>query len=151
MATQVRASETIQDLIVINNDRYEGYQTAAKETKDSDLKDMFNSFSMQSNGFAAELRKFIPAGPDQPKRDETKNTGKLYRTWMDLRSAVSTNNRKAVLASCEFGEDTAKKHYEDALQNKEDLPSEAISLIEKQKEELKKAHDRVKALRDSAK
>lgn len=151
MATQAKTSAAITDLIVINNDRYEGYKTAAAETKESDLKDLFNQYSSQSSGFASELRQFVPAGEDQPKRDETKTTGKLYRTWMDLKSAVTSNDRKAILSSCEFGEDTAKKHYEDALKSTDELSHEAISLIRRQSEELKKAHDRIKALRDAAK
>ena len=40
METQKTAT-AVNDLIVINNDRYEGYKTAASETKDSDLKSMF--------------------------------------------------------------------------------------------------------------
>jgi len=151
MATQTKTSEAIKDLIVINNDRHEGYKTASGETKESDLKELFNKYSMQSNGFARELRQFVPAGEDQPKRDETKNTGKLYRTWMDLKSAVTSGNRKAILSSCEFGEDAAKKHYEDALKNTDEIPTEALEIVRKQKEELQKAHDRIKALRDSVK
>jgi len=151
MATQAKVSAAITDLIVINNDRYEGYKTASQETKDSDLKDLFNKYSMQSNGFASELRQFVPAGSDQPERDETKTTGKLYRTWMDLKSAVTAHDRKAILASCEFGEDTAKKHYEDALENTEEIPSGALEIVRKQSAEIKQAHDRIKALRDSTK
>jgi len=151
MTTQEKTSAVITDLIVINNDRYEGYKTASEETKESDLKELFNKYSAQSNGFAGELRSFVPAGEDQPKSDETKNTGKLYRTWMDLKAAVTAGNRKAILASCEFGEDAAKKHYEDALENANEIPSEALEIVRKQKEELQKAHDRIKALRDSTK
>lgn len=151
MATQAKVSAAITDLIVINNDRYEGYKTAASETKDGDLKELFNTYSMQSSGFASELRQFVPAGSDQPERDETKVTGKLYRAWMDLKAAVTSADRKAILASCEFGEDTAKKHYEEALKNTEDVPSEALSLIHKQSAEIQQAHDRIKALRDAAK
>jgi len=151
MTTQAKVSAAITDLIVINNDRQEGYKTASKEAKESDLKELFNSFSVQSGGFSSELRQFVPAGEDQPKRDETKTTGKLFRAWMDVKAAVTGNDRKAILSSCEFGEDTAKKHYQDALQTTNEIPSEAFEIIRKQSEELKKAHDRIKALRDASK
>ena len=149
MATQVKTSTAITDLIVINNDRYEGYKTASAETKENDLKELFNKYSIQSNGFAGELRRFVPVDEDQPKRDETKGTGKLYRAWMDLKSAVTSHNRKAILSSCEFGEDAAKNHYENALKNLNEIPSEALEIVRQQKEELQKAHNRIKALRDS--
>ena len=151
MATQEKTSAAITDLIVINNDRSEGYKTASQETKEADLKELFNTYSNQSNGFAGELRQFVAAGEDQPKRDETKTTGKLYRAWMDLKAAVTSNDRKAILSSCEFGEDTAKKHYKDALEHTEDIAPEALEIVRKQSLELQKAHDRIKALRDAAK
>ena len=149
MRTEEKLSETIVDLIVINNDRYEGYKTALEEAKEADLRTLFNSFSNQSHEFATELREFIPQGEEQPKRDETKTTGKLFRTWMDLKAYVTSNDRKAILASCEFGENVAKKHYEDALSHIHDLPEHVQYIIRKQSAELKKAHDRIKALRES--
>jgi uncharacterized protein (TIGR02284 family) len=148
MGTQTTTSAVINDLIVINNDRYEGYKTAAAEAKDADLKSLFTEFSSQSKKFSEELRKF--GSDDLPKRDETKNTGKLYRVWMDIKSAVSSKDRKAILSSCEFGEDVAKKHYQDALQNPEGVPSEALEIIRKQSAEIQKGHDKVKSMRDAA-
>jgi uncharacterized protein (TIGR02284 family) len=149
METQKTAT-AIKDLIVINNDRYEGYKTAAEETKDADLKSMFTEFSLQSKGFAQELRQFVPDYKEQPKNDETKNTGKLYRVWMDIKAAMTGNDRKAILSSCEFGEDVAKKHYKEALEHTEDMPSGALQIVQKQSSEIQKGHDRVKAMRDSA-
>jgi uncharacterized protein (TIGR02284 family) len=149
METQ-KTTAAIKDLIVINNDRYEGYKTAAEEAKDADLKSMFTEFSLQSKGFAQELRQFVPDYQDQPKNDETKNTGKLYRVWMDIKAAITGNDRKAILSSCEFGEDVAKKHYKEVLEHTEDIPSAALQIIQKQNSEILKGHDRVKAMRDSA-
>ncbi len=151
METEKKTKEVVKDLIVINNDRYQGYQKAAEETKDADLKEMFNKFSEQSAGFAGELRKFVNDAEEQPKYDETKNTGKLYRVWMDVKAAMSNNDRKAVLTSCEFGEDVAKKHYDEALECADDLEASALAEIRKQRTELQKSHDTVKAMRDSTK
>jgi uncharacterized protein (TIGR02284 family) len=146
---ETKHATAIKDLIVINNDRYEGYKTAAEETKDPDLKSMFNEFSLQSKGFSDELRKFLPAGESQPTRDETKPSGKLYRVWMDIRAAVTGNDRKNILASCEYGEDHAKKHYNDAVENATDVPADAMQVIQRQRAEIMRGHDRVKAMRDS--
>ncbi len=151
MESQQQSSAVVKDLIIINNDRYEGYKTAAGETKDVDLKSLFNEFSEQSRGFAEELRRFVPQSSEQPERDETKNTGKLYRVWMDFKAAVTAKDRKAILSSCEFGEDVAKKHYEEAVMHAEGVPPEAMELIKKQKAAILKGHDTVKSLRDTAK
>lgn len=142
--------DVIKDLIIINNDRCEGYKTAANETKDSDLKSMFLEFSSQSQKFADELKRFMSSTSDMPSSDETKASGKVYRAWMDIKSAVTGNDRKAILASCEFGEDVAKKHYEDALKNIGGISAEAQSVIRNQSEEIMKGHDKVKSMRDSA-
>jgi len=144
-----KTATAINDLIIINNDRYEGYKKAAEETKESDLKSLFTDFSNQSKGFALELRKFVPSSEETVKRDETKNTGKLFRVWMDLRATVSGNDRKAILSSCHFGEDKAKDTYDDVLKHAQDVPSDALSTITKQREALQKGHDTVKSLRDS--
>ncbi|MBL7911290.1 MAG: PA2169 family four-helix-bundle protein [Bacteroidia bacterium] len=144
-----KTATAINDLIIINNDRYEGYKTAAEEIKDADLKSLFIDFSNQSKGFALDLRKFVPSAEEQPERDETKNTGKLYRIWMDLKSAITGNDRKAILSSCEFGEDKAKATYDDVLKHTEDIPTEALSVITKQRAAIQKGHDTVKSLRDS--
>jgi uncharacterized protein (TIGR02284 family) len=139
----------VNSLIVINNDRYEGYKTAAEETKDNQLKDMFTKFSLQSKNYSEELRKFVD-NEEEPKKDETTNSGKIFRAWMDLKSAVTGNDRKAILASCEFGEDNAVKTYKEALEHPGDLPPEAVKIIQDQFAEIKKGHDTVKSMRDSA-
>ncbi len=149
METKEKIATYINDLIIINNDRYEGYKTAAQETKEADLKSLFTDFSNQSKGFALELRKFVPAGEETAERDETKNTGKLFRIWMDFKSMISDHDRKAILSSCHFGEDKAKETYDDILKHTEDIPKDALDVITRQRAELQKGHDTVKSMRDS--
>lgn len=142
--------DAINSLIVINHDRHEGYKRASEDTKDEELKKMFTHFSEQSSRFAEELRRFVP-NAEEPEKDETKNTGKLHRLWMDLKAAVTGNERKAVLSSCEFGEDYAKHTYDDVLKHAEELPLGAWEVITKHKAEIQKSHDLVKSLRDAEK
>jgi uncharacterized protein (TIGR02284 family) len=140
--------DVVQDLIVINNDRYEGYKTAAGETKDSDLKMMFTEFSEQSNKFAKELENLLPADAKSPK-DSTLLSGKLYRVWMDIKSAITARDRKAILSSCEFGEDVALKAYREALdKNSGELDQSVLSVLTQQKQKVQEGHDKVKRLRD---
>lgn len=151
MESQQQSSPAINELIVINNDRYEGYETAAKETKDTELQALFREYSNQSKDFAEELRQFAGSDTEQPKRDETKTSGKLYRAFMDVKAAVTAKDRKAILSSCEYGEDIAKQHYEEVLKNPEGLSPEAMDVVRKQSQEIRKGHDAIKSLRDSAK
>lgn len=147
--TTEKTTKALRELIIINNDRTEGYQRAAEEAKDGDLKIMFGKFSSQSKRFAEELSSFVTFD-DVPEEDKTTNSGKLYRVWMDMKAALAGNNRKAVLTSCEFGEDVAKKTYDTVLENTEDIPSDALAVIRRQRTELQAAHDSVKSMRDRA-
>ena len=145
-----KTTETLNDLIIINNDRFEGYQKAMEQTKDADLKSMFTAFSNQSKANNAILRSLVPASEETPDRDETRLSGKFYRAWMDVKNALDAGDRKKILSSCEYGEDVAKKAYQDALDDRDELSAEAAATIQKQYDEILKAHDQVKALRDSA-
>ncbi|MES2590709.1 MAG: PA2169 family four-helix-bundle protein [Bacteroidota bacterium] len=143
-----KSVDVLKELIVINNDRYEGYKTAAKETENPDYKALFAEYSLQSKRFAEELRTFMPYSEDAPDRDETKASGKLYRAWMDAKAAITANDNKSIFASCEFGEDVAKKTYDDALEDPEELSPEILAVIQKQRGQLQQSHDLIKSKRD---
>ena len=145
-----KSSKQMQDLIVINNDRYEGYKTAAEETKDAELKALFNKFSLQSKQFSKELEVLLPNKNYTPDSGETKLTGKLYRVFMDVKAALSGKDRKAILSSCEFGEDTAKKTYDEVLQKPDGISSSVLDVLRRQRTALQEAHDAIKTMRDSA-
>lgn len=149
ITTTEKMQKTIKELIIINNDRYEGYKTASNEAKDSDLKPLFSRFSSQSQQFASELSRFISA-EEAPDDGETKHSGKLYRVWMDVKAAITANDRKAILSSCEFGEDVALKTYKDALEAADEITEDARTIINRHKTELQEAHNYIKSLRDNA-
>jgi uncharacterized protein (TIGR02284 family) len=67
---------------------------------------------------------------------------------MDVKATFTGKDRKALLASCEFGEDAAQKAYDAALSSDAQLSADVRQLIMDQKSSLKKSHDRIKALRD---
>lgn len=146
MTTQV--NEALENLVLINNERHEGFQQAAKETEDSDLKALFTTYSTQSSGFSEELRSHISM-EDRPDHDETSFASKLHRTWIDIKSAITGRDRKAILSSCEYGEDFALNAYKEALNDVSSYPSELQSIIQKQKATIQQSHDRVKMMRDS--
>ena len=147
--TKDTLTSALEELIIINNDRYEGYKRAAGETKDPDLKELFTKYSMQSQQFGSELRQYAKYH-DTPDRDETKLSGKFYRAWMDVKAALTGRDRKAVLSSCEFGEDVALKSYDAVTKDSTQLPADLVSKITSQHLEIRQAHNRVKQLRESA-
>lgn len=145
-----KTTEALNDLIIINNDRYEGYQKAMEQAKEADLKSLFSTFSNQSKSNNSVLRSLVPATEEAPARDETRLSGKFYRAWMDVKNATDAGDRKKILSSCEYGEDVAKKAYENVLADTSNLTPEAAATIKSQYDEILNAHNQVKALRDSA-
>lgn len=47
--------DRLNELVTVNNDRIHGYQKAAEETRDPDLRTLFNQYAQQSAGFKMEL------------------------------------------------------------------------------------------------
>ena len=150
MAINENLVEVLNDLIQINNDRIEGYARASKEldTEDMDLKALFGQMHDESRRYLSELTEQVIKLGGQPATSTT-NSGKIYRAWMDVKATFSGNDRKAVLASCEFGEDAAQKAYDAALTSDETLSLDVRQLIANQKASLRSSHDKIKALRDA--
>ena len=141
--------ETLNDLILINNDRIVGYEKAYDETDtaDTDLRSVYNSLANHSRDNVQELSSEVTALVGEPATG-TMVSGKLYRVWMDVRAAFSSDGRKTSLESSEFGEDAAQKAYNSALESDE-LTPELRALITRQKATLKSGHDTIKRLRDA--
>ena len=148
MAVNTQTVETLNDLVRINNDRIAGYEKAADEIKDSgqDLRLLFLKLSDESFTYKQELEERIAALGGEMATGTTVS-GKIYRAWMDIKNTISGKNRKAVLASCEYGEDKAQEAYNSALDAK-DLDSGTRQLIVLQKNSLKDSHDMIKRFRD---
>ena len=144
----MKNTETLNDLIQINNDRVAGYDKAALQTTEEDLRSLFTSMSSHSKQNVTELKKLVQAEGEEPAEGSTL-AGKIYRTWMDVKATFSGDNRKNLLASCEFGEDAAQKAYKDALKEDE-LSADIRAVIEQQKAALREAHDKIKNMRDAA-
>ena len=126
-----------------------GYEKAANETAaaDADLRILFNDMADESREYARELKKYVAQNGETPA-DGTTNRGKIYRVWMDVKAAISGQSRKAILASCEYGEDAAQKAYSSALEEI-DLSGDVRSVIADQKTKLRRSHDKIKLMRDT--
>jgi uncharacterized protein (TIGR02284 family) len=150
MAQRKEIISTLNSLIETLKDGQEGYRQAAEAVKDSELKSLFSEYSVQRSQFAGELQsEVISLGEPKPE-DSSSTTGALHRAWINLKSAVTSQDDHAILAECERGEDSAVKEYRDAME-KEELSSPVRDLISRQFTEVKSAHDRIKELRDASK
>jgi uncharacterized protein (TIGR02284 family) len=148
MAQQREIISTINSLIETLKDGQEGFKQAAQAVKDSNLRSVFNEYSMQRSRFAGELQaQAIQLGESKPE-DSSSVSGAMHRAWIDIKSAVTSGDDHAILAECERGEDSAIKEYKEAMEGN-GLSAPVRDIVSRQYNEVKSAHDRIKQLRDA--
>lgn len=144
-----KTAAVLEDLIETLEDGRKGFEQAADRIEDSDEPTLaidLRRFAQQRSEFSVELRD-LAGSHGIEINEEGSAGGALHRGWLTLKDALTGDDPRAVLAAAETGEDHAVSEYEDALA--EDLPSDVRSVVERQAREVKTAHDKVKALRDS--
>jgi uncharacterized protein (TIGR02284 family) len=145
-ATNDNVITTLNNLIETCKDGQNGFQVAAEGVENSNLKSLFYEYSQQRAKFAGELQALVrELGGDPENSGSTAAT--LHRGWINIKSIVTGKDDTAILDECERGEDVAKKAYQEA--SKANLPSNVSSVIQRQAQEVKEAHDRVRDLRDT--
>jgi uncharacterized protein (TIGR02284 family) len=149
MESNKKTIDQLNSLIEINNDRIEGYETASKETNESDLKTLFNSMADESRNHRSELISEVISQGGTPAEGTT-TSGKVYRAWMDIKAALTGKDRHAIISSCEYGEDAALDVYQDVITTDPPIAAKSLNLIKNQYDKLKRSHDQIKALRDIA-
>ncbi|WP_343631740.1 PA2169 family four-helix-bundle protein [Fluviicola sp.] len=141
--------DCLNNLVQINNDRIQGYLTASQETDQDDLKSVFSEMMTTSQECRRELVQEITKLGGTPIEGTTVS-GKLYRVWMDIKAALTSKDRKAILNSCEFGEDAAVKTYQTELDSETLKGTEYLQVVQQQYSKIKSGHDKIKQLRDAA-
>ncbi|MES1222279.1 MAG: PA2169 family four-helix-bundle protein [Bacteroidota bacterium] len=149
METNQKVNEVLNDLIRINHDRSEGYEKAIHQLteNDNDLKVLFRRYASESREYASVLSAEVVSNGGKPA-DSTTVSGKIYRAWMEVKSAMSNNESHSVLESCEFGEDAAQKAYKEALVSGAKMSAGIKDIVRRQKANLQLAHDEIKRERD---
>lgn len=137
----------LSDLVKINNDRIEGYKQAKEATDDADMKALFQHMINESIKYVHELNRELEAQGAAAETDTTVS-GKLYRTWMAIKTTFAGNDRYTLFSSCEYGEDAVQRTYADALSFDIAMPHSVRELIGRQRANLKEAHNTIKSYRD---
>lgn len=141
-------TSTLNDLIETLKDGQAGFRSAADEVTSPELKSLFAEYSLQRSRFAGDLQTLALGHGDHDPADSGSAAGAVHRGWMNLKAALTSKDDHAILAECERGEDYAVAAYKKALEEP-DVSKDVVSTLQTQYAEVKAAHDRVKALRDS--
>jgi uncharacterized protein (TIGR02284 family) len=150
MSQQKEIISTINGLIETLKDGQKGFRQASEAVNDSQLKTLFNEYSLQRAKFAGELQnEAITLGEHNPENTSS-TAGAMHRAWINLKSAITSQDDHAILAECERGEDSAVSEYKKAMEE-EELSSPIRDIISRQYAEVKGAHNRIRELRDVTK
>ncbi len=132
----------LNHLIEMCRDEELALRYAADHVKDPSAKTLFVELASQRAQFAADLLPYAQRlGGAEPADGTTR--GALHRGWMALRAALSGSSDRAMITEAEHSEDLALAAYEHALDDM--LPPTARDVVERQRAEIRLAHDRVRA------
>lgn len=137
--------DVLNDLLETSRDGEQGFRSSAEQAQTSEIQSFLARRAGDCAKAAAELEQAVRAHGGTPADGGTM-TGAMHRGWVAIKTAMMTNDDKAVLEECERGEDAAVASYRKAL--KHALPPGVRSLIERQAAGAQRNHDEVRAMRD---
>lgn len=136
----------LNTLVVINQERMKGYETAEKETESEELKALFSQCKYISKENKLVLSKEVNKLGGIPD-ENAKITGNFYRIWMDIKSAVTGHDRQTILESCDYGEKVAADYYKEVLSNNiDEISNEQRMMLNAQLTLLNANHYTIKGL-----
>jgi uncharacterized protein (TIGR02284 family) len=150
MSHQKEIISKISDLIETLKDGQKGFLEASEAVKDTRMKSLFSEFSLQRAKFAGELQnEAISLGEHNPTNTSS-TAGAMHRAWINLKGAITSQDDHAILAECERGEDSAVNEFKKAMEETE-LSAPIREIVSRQYADIKRAHDRIRELRDATK
>lgn len=138
----------LNNLIEINNDRIQIYETASIVTEESDLKDLFCEFKETSKIFKSELAEEVQKMGGIPV-DIIKKNSFFVRLWINLKASLINKDREDILNTLEYKEFEAIQSYTETVEDNFDhLTAELHILLKSQQILLTAHHNKVKKLGD---
>ena len=137
--------DVLNDLLESARDGEYGFGDCAEHAESAQLQSIFQRHARECAAAAEELEKAIRRLGGEPASGGTM-AGALHRGWVSVKTALTTQDDKAVLQECERGEDAAVARYRKALGAA--LPADVRALVERQARGAQNNHDEVRALRD---
>lgn len=140
--------DILTDILKLHNDRIRGYELAAGDTDFIDLKALFVGYAEQSRKMMANLTASIErAGGTVP--ETATFLGQIHKAWMELKTAISSNDRLSILNSVEQGENAIVDAYKEAVKEDSQVFMSVRTILLQQQDEIVQAHKHIKALRDT--
>jgi uncharacterized protein (TIGR02284 family) len=138
-------ASVLNDLVETSKDGEQGFNTAANDTKDPELKTTFRRHAQECARSASDLQTLVSRLGAKPE-EHGSVAGAMHRGWVNLKATVAPRTDLAILEECERGEDVAKAHYGKALETT--LPQDIRQVVERQYAGVMRNHNEIRDLRD---
>lgn len=138
--------KVLNKLLQNNLDAEKGFRNAADEVEDEELKSLFKDLAQQKYDFAHELRGEVRNFGEPPTKGSSISSD-VHRTWMKIRSGISSDSEKVVLAEAAKGEENALEEYEEIIRNY-NFPPSTETVLKRQKQAFKESVEKIKTLHE---
>ncbi|HEX6101565.1 MAG TPA: PA2169 family four-helix-bundle protein [Alphaproteobacteria bacterium] len=137
-------ADTLKEVGKIIRDSEEGYRHSANDIDDWQLRSMFLELARVRSEQGDEIDRLLQrfGGEAVPKGGST--SGTLHRTFVDLKAAITGNNRQAVVNEVVRGESYAESVFDRAL--RADLPADVRQVVQRQHNSVRESRDRVRRM-----
>ncbi|MCY7350146.1 MAG: PA2169 family four-helix-bundle protein [Cytophagaceae bacterium] len=140
-----KAIDDLNYLIAVNSARIKEYETATEKIKNRELQVLFQGMGAESSTHISELSGLIQELGGEVEQGTTLS-GDLHRIWLDVKSAFTNHDSKAILEAVECAERGTLDAYSRILEVGDDLTEEALSLVNQQHQAIKNAHTAIERL-----
>lgn len=135
----------LNSLIATTLDSADGYTEAAKEADNPRFGDMFTARASERRSVVTQLQSEVRRLGGEPEDDGTV-LASMHRTFLDLKSAVTGRDDKAIVDEVERGEDHILHKFQAALEDTSISP-ETRNAIQSAFGSVRTGHDQMRDLK----
>ena len=136
---------TLNSLIATTIDSINGYQESADAVTNPEFRTLFQELARDRQQVLPKLQADVARLGGNPEDDGTALAA-AHRVFVDLKSAITGRDDKAVINEVERGEDHIKHKFEAALADN-DVSAQTRAAISEAYESVRRGHDRVRDLK----
>ena len=134
-----KITNRLNDLLTRTYDAEKGYKLAQEKVDNPTIKSFLEDKVKQRNNFGRELKEEVKNFGASPEKDGSLK-GDVHRAWMNISTALSSNNSERILEEVERGEKASIEEYNEILkENDIALVPSTHKLLMKQRDEIKNA------------
>lgn len=122
--------EKLNALLQKNIEAKQGFLKAAEKMENPAIQSFFNNKARERKDFARQLEAYLNQLNIESKEEDSIKS-KVHRTWMDIRTLVSSDQEEAVLEEVIRGENAILEKYREILDN-ESVPSTTRNFLNAQ-------------------